>query len=260
MRGPKPMPETNMRKLPKFGSMYTDSGISEISSGTMTTSKARSDQMSISGSSSSSTSKPSRIPETILAGTHTKMAQSSDDIRRFVGTCFVFEILFLTISKSQQIKKVSPPTALTSETCRTSATSCQESPTATVTTCRTATSTAARTRAYDHRRLLVLWRRCAIQNQNSRKESADTEAVQGLSAEERKLQVRKHLFESLLWSLNLSLYLFILLHSTQVLLQDTLWRWREYDNPRGDIARCWSAAALRGQSHGESEANLKFLT
>lgn len=92
MRVPKAMPETNMRKKPLWGSMNTDSGISLFSSDTMTTSKLRSDQMSISGSSSSS-SRPSRIPETI-SGNHAKMAMSSDDIRRCVGRFIEFCSMF----------------------------------------------------------------------------------------------------------------------------------------------------------------------
>lgn len=51
------------------------------------------DQMSISGSSNSSSTKPSRIPENIVSGTHTKMAaQSTDDIRRCVIITFSLKI------------------------------------------------------------------------------------------------------------------------------------------------------------------------
>lgn len=88
MRVSKPMPESNMRKFSKWGSVNTDSGISLFSSDTMTFKQK--DQMSISGSSNSSSIKPSRIPENIA--THIKtVAQSTDDMRRFVHTfCNIF--------------------------------------------------------------------------------------------------------------------------------------------------------------------------
>jgi axin 1 len=88
MRSSKSMPDSNMRKFSKWGSVNTDSGISLFSSDTMTFKR---DSMSISGSSSSSVtmgSKPQRTqmlpPEAIPTAAHSKMAQQLEDVRRFV--------------------------------------------------------------------------------------------------------------------------------------------------------------------------------
>jgi hypothetical protein len=82
MRVSKTMPDSNMRKFSKWGSINTDSGISLFSSDTMTC--KHKDQMSISGSSNSSSSKvSSRFSESNVSSTHTKMTQSIDDVRRY---------------------------------------------------------------------------------------------------------------------------------------------------------------------------------
>lgn len=105
MRTSKSMPDTNMRKFSKWGSINTDSGISLFSADTMTF-KTR-DSMSISGSSSASMTmtKPQRTqmlpPDTIPSASHNKMAQQLEDVRRFVGEIFK---IFVTIFDDFKIR------------------------------------------------------------------------------------------------------------------------------------------------------------
>lgn len=81
MRGSKSMPDSNMRKFSKWGSVNTDSGISLFSADTM----KHKDAMSISGSSSSSITKPQRtqmLPPEAIPSAANKMAQQLEDARR----------------------------------------------------------------------------------------------------------------------------------------------------------------------------------
>jgi hypothetical protein len=87
MRSSKSMPDSNIRKFSKWGSINTDSGISLFSSDTMTI--KHKDAMSISSSSgASSTSKPQRTqmlpPEVIPSAAHKMTQQQMEEIRRFV--------------------------------------------------------------------------------------------------------------------------------------------------------------------------------
>lgn len=86
MRTSKSMPDSNLRKIHKWGSVNTDSGISLFSSDTMM--MKHKDAMSISSSSSSSTTKPQRtqmLPPEVIPSAASKLPQSQlDDMRRFV--------------------------------------------------------------------------------------------------------------------------------------------------------------------------------
>jgi len=81
MRSSKSMPESNIRKFNKWGSINTDSGISLYSSDTM----KHKDAMSISSSSSSSITKPPIRPQQMLPPdglAHKLSAQQMEDVRR----------------------------------------------------------------------------------------------------------------------------------------------------------------------------------
>ncbi|CRK99467.1 CLUMA_CG012685, isoform A [Clunio marinus] len=87
MRTSKSLPDSNIRKFSKWGSINTDSGISLFSSDTMT--MKYKDSMSISSSSSSSATKPQRTqmlpPEIIPSAGYSRMAQQLEDVRRSKG-------------------------------------------------------------------------------------------------------------------------------------------------------------------------------
>lgn len=111
MRTSKSMPDSNMRKFSKWGSINTDSGISLFSSDTMTI--KHKDAMSISSSSSSSTTKPQRTqmlpPEVIPSAAHSKMAQQLEDVRRFVTISFQIISRFNFLSIRSKRYQQQPP-------------------------------------------------------------------------------------------------------------------------------------------------------
>lgn len=92
MRTSKSMPDSNMRKFSKWGSINTDSGISLFSSDTM---RAR-DAMSISSSSSSITTSAQRaslmLPPEATPTAANKMVQQLEDARRFVEFCIFTDL------------------------------------------------------------------------------------------------------------------------------------------------------------------------
>jgi axin 1 len=113
MRTSKSMPDSNMRKFSKWGSINTDSGISLFSSDTLT--MKHKDAMSISSSSSSSMTKPQRTqmlpPEAIPSAAHSKMAQQLEDARRFVKRIFIKISLnsnFFLFSRSKRYQQTPP--------------------------------------------------------------------------------------------------------------------------------------------------------
>lgn len=157
MRSSKSMPDSNMRKFSKWGSVNTDSGISLFSNDTMTF-KNR-DSMSISGSSNSSVTmgiKAQRTqmlpPEVVPTAAHSKMAQQLEDVRRFVGK-FVGNFSIILTDFCSQIETLSTPATTSAEKRRSTATARQKSLT---TRPKHTASRSARARADDHRRVLVL--------------------------------------------------------------------------------------------------------
>lgn len=101
MRTSKSMPDSNMRKFSKWGSINTDSGISLFSSDTM---RPR-DAMSISSSNSSSiTANVQRgslmLPPEGVPLAANKMAQQLEDARRFVMESFFLNFSHLNFSSN----------------------------------------------------------------------------------------------------------------------------------------------------------------
>lgn len=156
MRTSKSMPDSNMRKFSKWGSINTDSGISLFSSDTMTI--KHKDAMSISSSSSSSTTKPQRTqmlpPEAVPAAAQSKMVQQLEDARRFVSQHFQFDLSDLFYLPQVEALHAAASTATKER--RTTAFA-REKPLATY-------SSRHRNRANNDRRMFVLRRGRAISN------------------------------------------------------------------------------------------------
>lgn len=150
------MPDSNMRKFSKWGSVNTDSGISLFSSDTM----KHKDAMSISGSSTSSVTKPQRtqmLPPEAIPSAASKMAQQLEDARRFVkqNSTQPSQVTKILLLIHHQIETLpSATTAITTKKrCRTTAIARKESSAARP---YRSTSHFHRTRANDDSRLLVL--------------------------------------------------------------------------------------------------------